>query len=168
MFKIIPIQYRIIAVIVLLLGLFAGGYWRGHAAADQSWRLKDSRRVAQENHVKLQSQIMAHNKEREQASKVAALDARYQQEITDAQTEINRLRRDVRAGLVRLSVKSAKPAALGAYDSTTASGADAAARCELDTTTADDLIGITSDGDAAIRQLTALQDYVHDVCVNQE
>jgi prophage endopeptidase len=159
MFNLIPLRIVLLALFVGLLG--GAAFWQGYSAANQSWQLKDAERIELERHAQIQNHIIARQIEQEQASYVAALDARYIKELSRAQTEIDRLRRDVRTGALRLSVKSAsKPAALGVYDSATASGVNAATYCELDGQVADDLISITSEGDSAIRQLTALQTYV--------
>ncbi|WP_286762259.1 lysis system i-spanin subunit Rz [Pseudomonas sp. UBA2047] len=52
-----------------------------------------------------------------------------------------------------------------ATGSTTASGlGHAEARAELDPAAAERIVAIANDGDDAIRQLTALQDYVRTAC----
>lgn len=154
-----PIPLRVILLIVAagLLGVFI--WSQGYSACEEKWEAKDAERIAIEQHAQIQQHILQRQAEQTQASQIAALDAQYQKDLSHAQTEIDKLRRGVRAGSIRLSVKS-KPAAVIASDPAATSGADAAPRCELDPTTSDDLISIAADGDAAIRQLTRLQEYV--------
>ncbi|WP_157669281.1 lysis system i-spanin subunit Rz [Chitinibacter sp. GC72] len=162
MFKIslIPTPYKILLGVGLLVAAALGGAWLGSTQTEKSWQLKDTKRIAAEQQARLDAQAAQRTRDKLQASKAAALDAQHQKEMTDAQTEIDKLLRDARTRAVRLYAKPAKPATLGAFDSAAASSVNAEARCELDGETSADLISITADGDIAIRQLTALQDYV--------
>lgn len=69
----------------------------------------------------------------------------------------------INSGADRLSVKAACPAVRG---TTPAAGlADDQARAELDPASAGRIVTTANDGDDAIRQLTALQDYVSTACI---
>jgi prophage endopeptidase len=93
---------------------------------------------------------------------LAQLDTEHTKALTDAQTTNNQLRAAVATGARRLSVKATCPAVRA---TTTATGVDdAEARAELDPATAERIVAIPADGDAAIIALTALQDYVTNVC----
>ncbi|MBM5575848.1 lysis system i-spanin subunit Rz [Deefgea sp. CFH1-16] len=162
----ITLLYQILITLFLLVLMFFAGTWQGAASMDKSWQLKDAQRDRDERKAAIKAYEAKLKDAALQASRIAALDQNYQQELNHAQTENDRLRRDIRTGLIRLSVKSAKPAGI-AINSATASNTDAAAICELDATTADDLISITSDGDTAIRQLSALQGYISTILEGQ-
>jgi hypothetical protein len=101
------------------------------------------------------------------ASAVAAVEKTYRTEQANAQKTIDTLRADVRAGDVRLRVAAASciPSASGngvPGVGAAAGGVDGAGAAELDGSTADALLGITGDGDRAIRKLTALQEYARE------
>ncbi|QZA80174.1 lysis system i-spanin subunit Rz [Deefgea piscis] len=161
MFKIslIPLPYKILIGLVLLAAMSGLAYRQGYQFADKAWQLKDAIRITADDKAKRQASELKQQQARQQANQIAALDAAYQQEIDHAKNENERLRRDIRAGAIRLYAKSTSPAGL-AISSTAASGANAAAICELDPATADDIISITNDGDAAIEQLSGLQAYI--------
>ena len=108
------------------------------------WRLKAQ--IAEIEAAKMEALEVARQKEKTLQKDMDALFARYQEEIKHADKTINALRRDVALGRVRFSI----PASCGG------SASDFVAyqtRAELDPTTADALIAIASDGDAAIREL---------------
>ncbi|EKT4522785.1 lysis protein [Pseudomonas putida] len=92
---------------------------------------------------------------------LAELDTQHTQERERANQTNASLRADVAAGQRRLSVLATSCAAGYA----TASGLDhAEARAELDPAAAERIVRIANDGDDAIRQLSALQDYVRTAC----
>ncbi|MBC8729967.1 lysis system i-spanin subunit Rz [Paraburkholderia sp. UCT2] len=101
------------------------------------------------------------------ASAVAVVEQTYRTEQTNAQKTIDTLRADVRAGDVRLRVATASCAASAGGSGVPGAGAaaggtDGTGTAELDGSAADALLGITGDGDRAIRKLTALQDYARE------
>ncbi|WPE28070.1 hypothetical protein PshuTeo1_38050 [Pseudomonas hunanensis] len=89
------------------------------------------------------------------------LDTQHTQERERANQTNADLRAAVAAGQRRLSVLAKCP--VGA-SGTTAGVDDAEARAELDPAAAERIVRIANDGDDAIRQLTALQDYVRTAC----
>jgi len=94
---------------------------------------------------------------------LATLDTEHTKALTDAQATNNQLRTAVATGQRRLSVLATCPSVRGA---TAATGVDdAEGRAELDPATAERIVAIPADGDAAIIALTALQDYVTRVCL---
>jgi len=98
----------------------------------------------------------AREAERDAAERLAKVVTDNRKVVTDAQAEITRLRASVRDGTRRLSVRVASvPGCPGA---TPTAGVGSEARAELDPATADDLVAIAADGDAAIRQSNALID----------
>lgn len=91
------------------------------------------------------------------SARLAKLATTHHQEIENARIETDRLRADLRSGAKRLSVPAGAcvpagtgPAAAGPPGTET--------RTELDGATADALVAIAADGDAAIRQSNALID----------
>lgn len=92
---------------------------------------------------------------------LADLDTQHTQERERANQTNASLRADVAAGKRRLSVLANSCAA----GSATAPGlGHAEARAELDPAAAERIVAIANDGDDAIRQLNALQDYVRTAC----
>ena len=86
----------------------------------------------------------------------------YEKRLQVAQKNVDVWRRGVDSGNVRLSIPAANnqvcaAAAVGKADATPTIGNQA--RCELDATTANALIGIAQDGDRAIQQLNAILDF---------
>lgn len=96
---------------------------------------------------------------------LADLDTQHTQERERANQTNSSLRADVATGKRRLSVLAAScPAGSAA---TTGVG-HAEARAELDSAAAERIVRIANDGDDAIRQLNALQDYVRTACPGAE
>ena len=92
---------------------------------------------------------------------LADLDTQHTQERERANQTNASLRADVAAGKRRLSVLATSCAA----GSATAPGlGHAEARAELYPAAAERIVAIANDGDDAIRQLNALQDYVRTAC----
>ncbi|MCO7563558.1 lysis protein [Pseudomonas sp. S 311-6] len=92
---------------------------------------------------------------------LAQLDTEHTQERERANQTNATLRAAVAAGQRRLSVLAKCPVVRANADS----GVDAAeARAELNPAAAERIVRIANDGDDAIRQLTALQDYVRTAC----
>ncbi|MDH0042444.1 lysis system i-spanin subunit Rz [Pseudomonas juntendi] len=93
---------------------------------------------------------------------LADLDTQHTQERERANQTNASLRADVATGNRRLSVLTAGLLAAG---SAPAAGlGNAKTRAELDAAAAERIVAIANDGDDAIRQLTALQDYVRTAC----
>ncbi|WP_051278965.1 lysis system i-spanin subunit Rz [Chitinilyticum aquatile] len=159
----------LIAALVLLATGSAAGWlvngwrWQGkYEAQKAAYAAKDA--AAASTVARLQADTR--QKEAQAASRVAALDVKYQKEITHAQAENDKLRAAVRAGDVRLriAVRSAAAASGPAAQTESAGRTDDRTTAELDPAAADWLVGITSEGDDAIRQLTALQGFVRAEC----
>ncbi|WP_286920072.1 MULTISPECIES: lysis system i-spanin subunit Rz [Pseudomonas] len=93
---------------------------------------------------------------------LADLDTQHTQERERANQTNASLRADVAAGQRRLSVLATRCTAAGS--TTTAGLGHAEARAELDPAAAERIVRIANDGDDAIRQLNALQDYVRMAC----
>lgn len=94
---------------------------------------------------------------------LATLDTEHTKALTDAQATNNQLRTAVATGARRLSFKATCPAVRATAGAARVD--DAEARVELDPATAERIVAIPADGDAAIIALNGLQDYVRTVCL---
>ena len=94
-------------------------------------------------HLEQQAEIARLNKVMAEQAHDSQL--KFNKQELDAQNKINRLRADVNSGTLRLSIPVSS--------SCSSTSGSTEARAELDTTTANDLISITEDGDKAIREL---------------
>ena len=135
-------QKLIIGIACLLVGLIAGWLANG-------WRLNEQIEATAAEHAQALQRAEQEARAKEQAWQSAhnELQAQYEQEKKDAESKIADLRRRVQSGAVRMSVN----ATACAVSTNTGTGA-VQTRAELDGQTADYLIAIAADGDAAIRQ----------------
>lgn len=96
-----------------------------------------------------------------------ALDTQATKELSDANTQIDQLLGDIRAGKRRLSVAARCPSVRAAGDPGAARLDDAGTRAELDPATAGRIVNITGDGDAGLIALRGLQHYIAGVCLKR-
>lgn len=145
MFGLSALWLRVIGGAVIL-GALLFGLWRVyHAGYD-----------ARDTEAKLEmSQALLHAAKQTDELRVAfdALKSKRDKERKNAEQEISRLRVAVDDGSLRLSI----PATPGAGAASAPAG-DPEARTELDRSTSQALVGITADGDAAIRDLNSCID----------
>jgi len=138
----------ILGIVFSVLSAFGGGYYKGKDAEYQRQQLE----IAALN---------AKARETEQTmSKVAQTYGETLRKANNAaKVKENKLRSDIAAGSysLRIPVKAPTcPTVQATGDATPASGSDSGtASAELDRQTADALIAITAEGDAAIRKLNA-------------
>lgn len=93
---------------------------------------------------------------------VAALDARYAQELTDAQLTIENLQRDVAAGTKRLRLAAGCP---NLPAGASAARVDDAARARLTDAAERNYFSLRNRIDLATRQIAGLQDYIRLQCL---
>jgi len=98
----------------------------------------------------------ARTAERAASARLAKVATDHRKVVTDAQAQIDILRTDVRRGARRLSILTAGLS--GCPGAAPASRSGGETRADLDPATADTLVAIAADGDAAIRQANALID----------
>lgn len=136
-----------IAATAAISASFGAGYWLSGSLHDN-----ESLRAANADYV---AQKRADDKLR---AELAAKDKKHFEELSNARIENDKLRRDLAAGTkrVRVAVRQCEPSGTSGVD-------NAAATAELDGKAAADLAGIAADGDEAIRQLTALQQWAKTV-----
>ncbi|EPC0968739.1 lysis protein [Enterobacter hormaechei] len=91
---------------------------------------------------------------------VSALDAKYTQELADAQENINQLERDVATGKRRLQLN-----ATCKNDSATSTGMDDAASARLTDSAERDYFTLRQRIETVTKQLTGLQEYVTTQCL---
>jgi len=138
----------ILGIVFSVLSAFGGGYYKG----------KDAEYQRQQVEI---AALNAKARETEQAmSKVAQTYGETLRKANNAaKVKENKLRSDIAAGSysLRIPVKAPTcPAVQATGDAALASGSDSGtASAELDRQTADALIAITAEGDAAIRKLNA-------------
>lgn len=140
-------QKLIIGIACVLAGLIAGliAGWLANG-----WRLNEEIEATAAEHAQALQRAEQEARAKEQAWQSAhnELQAKYEEEKKDVESKIANLRRRVQSGAVRMSV----PATACAVSQNPGTGA-VQTRAELDGQTADDLITIAADGDAAIREL---------------
>lgn len=147
------------------------------AWAVQDWRYGEQIADLKREHAEQLGEIAKEGAEQARAAldwkdraekATAEIDAR-QQENDRVKAENARLADELRTGARRVFVAAKCPAAAGSSKVPGAAPAarvdDEGARAELDPAVAQRMVGITDDGDDAIRELTALQDYVRGVCL---
>lgn len=158
-----------------LIVAIAIGYLGGCQQNDAEHKAKADAEIAKiENDAR--DRLDAANDRVREASRFAsqslvARDAAHHKEQNDAKNNIDRLRAQLRTGAVRLSVP-ANPAGnpASSRDSATAGSPGTETRAELDRATAEALVTITADGDAAIIQLNAVIDayeVIRTACMRQ-
>ena len=107
--------------------------------------------------------VQAHAAEAARQQKaVAEIDYKYTQELADAERKANKLLNSVRDGERRLYVATAKATnSCGVSATAAATGMDdGASKTELDRTTTEQLIALTTEGDKQIVKLSACQSYI--------
>ncbi|AVL70877.1 hypothetical protein CEQ07_05265 [Oligella urethralis] len=142
----------VVAVGALIYGYGQIRYQAGFNAKAQQTQLE----IAKLNEL-------ARAKEQMLIAEQAARDIIQFEEYQDAQKTIANLRADIASGRKRLSVAINKAAICASKGPTTAGMDNGTTRAELDRETSEDLIGIITQGDQAIRQLNALQDWAETV-----
>ncbi|CAI3798625.1 hypothetical protein GLGCALEP_02133 [Pseudomonas sp. MM221] len=127
------------------------------------WQKIEAQSVALDQATQQVATLQAATESRRNTIRLLAdLDTQHTQERERANQTNASLRADVAAGNKRLSVLATSCGATGS--ATTAGLGHAEARAELDPAAAERIVAITNDGDDAIRQLSALQDYVRTAC----
>ena len=142
----------------LIAGLLACG-----VVIYAGWQKIEAQAVALDESTKqVKTMQAAAESSRNTIKLLADLDTQHTQERERANQINASLRADIAAGQRRLSVLATSCSPAG---SATATGlGHAEARAELDPAAAERIVRIANDGDDAIRQLTALQDWVSKAC----
>ena len=131
------------------------------------WQKIEAQSVALDQAAKQISTLEAAAESRRNTIRLLAeLDTQHTQERERANQTNASLRADVAAGNRRLSVLATSCTATG--PASAAGVGHAEARAELDPAAAERIVRIANDGDDAIRQLTALQEWVGKACLGDQ
>lgn len=150
-------------IIVFFFGAAIGYGLRGLAADAEIGLLKASHAETLKEISDAAAKAAADALQRQEdlSNQIAAIDQNRTEEIERAKIELDKLRNDIAVGNRRLSVVARCPAApVVPEDSGSPGVGNDTTRAELDPEAANRIIAITTDGDTAIRQLSACQDYV--------
>lgn len=160
---------QIIAALALVLGIAGAGWkvrgWRDDVAISdlKTQHALDLKAISDQA---VEAANEARKKELLWRDAVSQVD-KLKGDLDNANSENARLRDSIGSGTKRVYVAAKCPASSGGVSNSPATaGVDnATGQAELDPAIAKSLVGIAGDGDSAIRQLTALQQYVTDVCL---
>ncbi|MBE5528927.1 hypothetical protein A9J41_14405 [Laribacter hongkongensis] len=147
-----------LAVVAALLLAAVGIYRAGAESVHVRWNAA----VADAERRQSAALIEARERERRQALAMSELEKGYLESQRHAEKQNADLRRQLRAGTVRLSVPI-NPCACGvSTNNPAASSGDATARADISAAVADDLVAIADDADDTVRQLTACQAVINE------
>lgn len=178
-----PLSYRRLAGVALLIGAAGLGWlvqgWRlGEQMAEQGRELERQITLRDRLHADTLAEIQraaadqvrrSHEKRLMLEQQLQASSQNQHRKLTDAEKAAAHLRDRLATAELRLSVLLANPAADsssgGARSSTSAAGClvDGAGRADIDSGSAQRIVGIVERGDRAIIALTACQAYVRKV-----
>ncbi|MBS0852693.1 MULTISPECIES: lysis protein [unclassified Leclercia] len=141
-------------VVIVLLGslVWAVNHYRDNAITYKDQRDKATDKLSQANDTIDDMKVRQRD--------VAALDAKYTQELVDAKETIERLHSDVIAGRKRLQLN-----ATCKINSTGTSGMDDATSARLTDSAERDYFTLRQRIETATKQLTGLQEYVRTQCL---
>ncbi|WP_416242773.1 lysis system i-spanin subunit Rz [Azospira sp. APE16] len=156
-------------VIVLLSGLLIGAFYAygqqqfglGEKVERTAWLDRDNAALTKANDRIKELEDNYRAKEREHAQDMATALAKYQEDLKHEKAAKDRAIADIRSGDLRLRIPVACPE--GAGGSTTAApgpgaiGRDGETRAELSVQASEFLIGLASEADEVVLQLTACQ-----------
>ncbi|HIC7714322.1 TPA: lysis protein [Citrobacter freundii] len=150
-------RYWLQLIVVALIGVLAFfvNHYRGNAIT-----YKDQRDKATEQ-LSLAKDTIKDMQSRQRD--VAALDAKYTKELSDAKKTINDLRRDVDSGVKRLRIAATCP---GVSKATSATGVDDAGTPELTPDARRNYFDHRDGIATADKMIRGMQDYIKEQCLN--
>lgn len=151
--RLTAIIIAVIACIIVSLG-WAVNHYRDNAITykDQRDKATKSLRLANDTIKDMQA------RQRD----VAALDAKYTKELSDAKKTINDLRRDVDSGVKRLRIAAT---CVGANNSTTSSSVDDADSARLTDSAQRDYWSLRERMETSNKMILGLQEYINTQCL---
>ena len=159
--------YGVLAGVLLVLGGMVGSYAFGHHNAAVAGNLKLAQLEQSIQRATLKTLADKAVTEAAHRKAVADLTDAYEAEVSHAKAENDNLHKRISDGTLRLSVPAARTNSVRVSDVyPAATGTDAPARCEFDAALSQRVISVTDDGDDAIRQLNALENYVQHLLQN--
>lgn len=138
-------------------------FGQGEEAEKARWMARENIQLREANAEINQLNQQARDQERQHAEAVAHISTQLQEQLQHVKSQKDSVIADLRAGALRLRIPvntaAASPACSGipseAYAS--ASGRDGETRADLSAEAAEFLIGLASEADEAVRQLTSCQ-----------
>jgi len=144
----------------VILSVFAVLSWKVNHYRDNAITYKDQRDKATKN-LRLANATIKDMQVRQRD--VAALDAKYTKELSDAKKTINDLRRDVDSGAKRLRIAATCP---GVSKATSATGVDDAGTPELTPDARRNYFDHRDGIATADKMIRGMQDYIKEQCLN--
>lgn len=156
-------------VIVLLSGLLIGAFYAygqqqfglGEKAERTAWLDRDNAALNKANDRIKELEDNYRAKEREHAQDMATASAKYQEDLKHEKAAKDRAVADLRSGALRLRIPVTCPEGAGgsttAAPGTSTTGRDGETRAELSVQASEFFVGLTSEADEVVLQLTACQ-----------
>ncbi|HTH39720.1 MAG TPA: lysis system i-spanin subunit Rz [Rhodocyclaceae bacterium] len=156
-------------VIVVLAGLLIGAFYAygqqqfglGEKAERTAWLTRENATLTKANARIKELEDQARAKEREHAQDMADASAQYQKDLKHEKAAKDRVIADLRRGDLRLQIPVTCPDAAGGSATgatgTSTGGRDGETRAELSVEASEFLVGLASEADEVVRQLTACQ-----------
>lgn len=149
---------RVLSIVLLIVAFIASGYWWGDNAATNraAAHALTVERIASKNLQEANVRVRAI--EQKSAQEINVISTTYQEDLSHVIATQKSLVAGIRSNAIRLSVPSRISACSTAGASTTSpSGRDATARCQLSDEAAEFLTGLASEADSISHQLSACQ-----------
>lgn len=167
----IPSRFEILLFFGVLLfvvacigGIYAYGeqqFSRGEVAERARWQVRENEELAAANSTIIMLNRQARDRERKHAEDIALISAQYQEDLRRVELKKDRVIADLRSGAQRLRIPIATNQTACSGISTeafaSASRRDDAPRAELSEEAAEFLVGLASEADEVVHQLTACQ-----------
>lgn len=165
---IIPPWVKPLAAVLLVAALIGGIYaygqqqfGLGEEVERSAWLARENTTLTTANARIKELEDQARIKEHEHAQGMAKASAQYQEDLKNEKTAKDRVIADLRSGALRLRIPVTCPGAAGGSATATpgsgAVGRDGETRAELSFEASEFLVGLTSEADEVVRQLTACQ-----------
>ncbi|WP_048811773.1 lysis protein [Methylobacillus flagellatus] len=151
---------------LLLAGLHLYGQHQfslGEAAEKARWVARDNAALRAANAEIAELNTQARVQERQHAEAVATISRQFQEQLHHVKSQKDSVIADLRAGAVRLRIPvtpastSAACSGIPAEAFASAAGRDGGARAELSAEAAEFLVGLASEADEVVEQLTSCQ-----------
>lgn len=162
--KLSPILVFVVSCVLLALGIHVHGliqFEQGKKAERATWQQRENAELIAANARILELTAAARRAEQAHASALAKASSTYQEQLQHEKTRHDRAIADVQSGALRLRIELARRETAGG--GATTEGGSSAGRCdgethgELSPAAAGFLIGLASEADAVVHQLTAAQ-----------
>lgn len=165
---IIPPWVKFVAAVLLVIAVLAAIYaygqqqfGLGETAERAAWLKRENTALAAANARIKTLEEEARAKEHAHADAIAAISAQYQKDLSHEKATKDSVIADLRSGVRRLRIELASPHATGGSDGSqvgaSAGRCDGSAYGELSGPASEFLVGLASEADEVVHQLTACQ-----------